>query len=282
MPDKMLVTIEELAAHLEDPKWVLFDCRHDLMDPTAGPAAYAEEHIPGAYFLHTDYDLSGAKTGKNGRHPLPDLDIFAARMNQCGVAPGVQVVAYDDLGGNFAVRLWWLLEWLGHERVALLDGGYPRWLREKRAVTQEVPAARPGKFVPKPALGATVDANFVDLIRDDPSVKLVDARAVDRYTGKQEPIDPVAGHIPGSVNRFWKLNLQPDDRFKPAAQLRQEFAALLGNAAPEQSVHLCGSGVTACHNIFAMELAGLAAGRLYPGSWSEWCSDPNRAVATGP
>ncbi len=282
MADRMLVTAEELAAHLEDPGWVVFDCRHDLMDPTVGPAEYAEDHIPGAYFLHTDYDLSGAKNGKNGRHPLPDLDSFAARMNQCGVAPGMQVVAYDDQGGCFAVRLWWLLRWLGHDRVALLDGGLPQWLREKRPVTPEVPGPRAGKFVPRPALGWTVDAPFVDRIRDDPAVKLVDARSVERFTGKQEPIDPVPGHIPGSVNRFWKLNLQPDDRFKAADQLREEFAALFAAAAPEQSVHLCGSGVTACHNLFAMELAGIAPGRLYPGSWSEWCADPTRAVATGP
>ena len=279
MKADLLVTTGELAAHLGDPAWVVIDTRHDLMDPGKGRRAYAEGHIPGAYFLSVDEDLAGAKTGKNGRHPLPDPQAFAARINACGVTPDSQVVVYDDLGGNFSVRLWWMLRWLGHAKVALLDGGYPLWVKEGRPTTKEVPAARQGSFVPRPRLGATVDAHFVDRYRQDPSIKLVDARAAERYRGVQEPVDPVAGHVPGAVNRFWQSNLAPDGRFKAPDSLRREFEQFLGGTQPSAVVHMCGSGVTACHNIFAMELAGLPGGRLYPGSWSEWCADPARPVA---
>ncbi len=280
--EKMLITTEELAAHLDDPGWVVFDTRHDLGNPEAGRRAYAEGHVPGAYFLHTDDDLAGPKTGANGRHPLPDVQAFAERINRRGVTPATQVVAYDDLGGNFAVRLWWMLRWLGHERVALLDGGYPKWLRERRPVTKEVPAPRAGSFVPRPRPGATVDAHDVERLRNDPAIRLVDARARTRFTGEQEPIDPVAGHIPGAGNRFWQDNLLPDGRFKAPERLREEWTKWLGGASVGQSVHMCGSGVTACHNLFALELAGLGGARLYPGSWSEWCADPQRPIATGP
>jgi thiosulfate/3-mercaptopyruvate sulfurtransferase len=275
----MLITTEVLAHHLDDPRWVVFDTRHDLANPAKGPEAYAAAHIPGAYFVSVDDDMSGTKTGRNGRHPLPDLDAFAKKMNACGVAPGVQVVIYDDAGGTYAVRLWWLLRWLGHDKVALLDGGLPLWQKEGRPLSADVPATRKGSFVAKPALGATVDAAFVERFREAPSLKLVDARAPERYSGQTEPLDPVAGHVPGAVNRFWKENLAADGRFKSAAALRDEFAQLLGATKPEDSVHMCGSGVTACHNLFAMALAGLAGARLYPGSWSEWCSDPARPVA---
>lgn len=276
----LLITPEELERHLGDPKWVVFDTRHDLMDADKGRQAYEAGHIPGACFMHTDDDLAGPKTGKNGRHPLPDLDIFAAKMNACGVAPGVQVVVYDDLGGNFAVRLWWMLRWMGHEEVALLDGGWPLWVKEGRPVTKEVPPPRKGAFAPRPHLGDVVDIDFVDRFREDPSLKLIDARSAERFKGLQEPIDPIPGRVPGAVNRFWKDNLEPDGRFKAAETLRTEFEKLLGSTSAEQSVHMCGSGVTACHNMFALALAGLSPGRLYPGSWSEWCADPARPIAT--
>ena len=276
---KLLVSTGELAGHLGDAGWIVFDTRHDLASPDKGRALYAQGHVPGAYFLHLDHDLSGPKSGRNGRHPLPDIHDFAKRINACGVTPETQVVAYDDIGGNFAVRLWWMLRWLGHETVALLDGGFPLWQKEGRPVTQEVPPPRAGSFVSRPHLGWTVDLPFVERFREDPSIRLLDARAPERFQGKTEPIDPVAGHIPGAINRFWKDNLSEDGRFKPPAQLRAEFDALLG-ADAERAVHMCGSGVTACHNAFAMELAGLAGGRLYPGSWSEWCSDKSRPVAT--
>jgi len=278
----LLVTTQELAQHLDDPGWVVFDTRHDLMDAEKGRRAYAAGHVPGAYFLHVDDDLAGPKTGTNGRHPLPDLGEFAAKINARGVRPETQVVVYDDLSGNFAVRLWWMLRWLGHGRVALLDGGFPLWQKEGRPITQEVPPPREGAFVPRPHLGVVVDKHFVARFREDPSIKLVDARAPERFKGLNETIDPVAGHIPGAVNRFWQKNLLPDGRFKQPDQLQREFTEFLGNTPPAQTVHMCGSGVTACHNIFALELAGLAPGRLYPGSWSEWCADKSLPVATFP
>jgi thiosulfate/3-mercaptopyruvate sulfurtransferase len=280
--EKHLVTTDELARHLADPEWVVIDTRHDLTNPDRGPVVYGEGHIPGAYFMHVDRDLSGPKTGKNGRHPLPpDLDEFARKLNELGVGPGKQVVVYDDMGGNYALRLWWMLRWLGHEAVALLDGGFPQWVKEGRPLSTESPAPRKGSFVPRPALGATVDVSYVERFAKSPGTKLVDARAAERFTGQQEAIDPVAGHVPGAVNRFWKENLAPDGRFKPASQLRQEFDALLGGLGANDVVHMCGSGVTACHNMFAMELAGLPGSKLYPGSWSEWCADPTRPVGKG-
>lgn len=275
----ILVSTAELAAHLGDPAWIVFDTRADLTDPAKGPAMYAEGHIPGAQFLHLDDDLSSPRTGENGRHPMANIDAFAKRINACGVTPDSQVVVYDDVGGNFAVRLWWMLRWLGHEKTALLDGGIPKWKKEARPLSKEVPPARAGTFVPRPHLGDIVDVHFIERFRDDASIVLLDARAAERFKGLTEPIDPVAGHIPGAVNRFWKDNLTPEGTFKPPQQLRAEFEEILGNH-PERAVHMCGSGVTACHNAFAMELAGLPGGRLYAGSWSEWIADRSRPIAT--
>ncbi len=280
--DKPLITAALLAQHLDDPSWVVFDTRHDLADPEKGRRAYAEGHIPGAFFLHLDEDLSGPKTGRNGRHPLPDPQEFAKRMNACGVTPDARVVAYDDSGGSFAVRLWWMLRWLGHDRVSVLDGGLGAWRAAGLPLSRELPSARTGHFVPRPLLGATVDSPFVESFSRDRSSPLFDARAAARYAGQQETIDPVAGHVPGALNRSWQDNLDADGRFKPADALRREWLAALDGAASERSVHMCGSGVTACHNLFALELAGLPLGRLYPGSWSEWCADPTRPVASGP
>ena len=282
MKAELLVSTETLAARLDDPDWIVFDTRQDLASPDKGRAAWKAGHIPGAYYMHLDEDLAGAKTGRNGRHPLPPIGDFALRMNHCGVAPGRQVVVYDDGGGSFAVRLWWMLRWLGHESVALLDGGLAAWKRENRALDAAVPAPREGRFEPRPAPGATVDTSTVVAGRGSPDMILVDARAATRFMGENETLDPVAGHIPGSLNRFWQHNLGHDGRFLPPEELRAEFLEELGDVAPSHVVHSCGSGVTACHNLFAMELAGLAGSRLYPGSWSEWCSDPARPVATGP
>jgi len=276
-----LVDAAALERHLGDPSWIVFDVRHDLAQAGKGRAAYAEGHVPGAYFLHLDEDLSAPKTGRNGRHPLPAPGDFAAKLNRCGVKATSQVVAYDDSGGSYAVRLWWMLHWLGHERVAVLDGGWKAWMADARPVSRDVPPERKGDFVPRPLLGGTVDAAFVDRFREDPSLRLVDARAADRFAGNNETIDPVAGHVPGAVNRFWQSNLGPDGRFKAPDALRREFETLLAGTDPSATVHMCGSGVTACHNAFAMALAGLPTGRVYPGSWSEWCADPTRPVARG-
>ncbi|QJR12776.1 Putative thiosulfate sulfurtransferase SseB [Usitatibacter rugosus] len=281
MSTRLLVSTQELTRNLDNPNWVVIDVRHDLMKPDYGVKSYMEGHIPDAHFVSVDKDLAGAHTGTNGRHPLPDIDTFSRKMGRCGVTSERTVVAYDDMGGNWAVRLWWLLRWLGHEKVVLLDGDFRKWKKELRPMPKDPPPPRSGKFVPRPLLGATVDTPFVDYFRKRPDGALIDARAPDRFSGQTEPVDPVAGRVPGAINRFWQTNLEPDGTWKSPEQLRKEFEAIIGSTKPEQTVHMCGSGVTACHNIFAMELAGLGGSRLYPGSWSEWCSDKTRAVATG-
>lgn len=276
-----LVTAAELAAHTNDPNWRIFDCRHDLRDTDYGEKAYAKEHIPGAQFLHLDRDLSGEKTGKNGRHPLPGAEAFAARLSARGVGLETQVVAYDNEGGIFASRLWWMLRWLGHDKVAVLDGGLPAWKRAKLPLVAEVPVVPPARFVPRPQK-LQVDAGHVLAHLGNADMLLIDARSEERFAGQNETLDPVGGHIPGAVNRFYFDNL--DDAgvyFKPAGELREEFLALLAGRDPRSVVQQCGSGVTACHNLLAMEAAGLTGSMLYPGSWSEWCADPSRPVATG-
>jgi thiosulfate/3-mercaptopyruvate sulfurtransferase len=275
-----LVTTAELARHPDDPAWVVFDCRHDLAQPGLGRAEYLKAHLPGARFMHMDEDLAGPATGKNGRHPLPDPAVFARKLGAAGVGPDTQVVAYDAHGAVNASRLWWMLRWLGHDAVAVLDGGFGKWLREERPVTAEVPRPAPARFEPR-LRPLAVDAGFLLARLQDPGMKLVDARSGERYRGEVEPIDPVAGHIPGSLNRFVRENLD-GGAFKPPAQLRAEFEQLLAGLQPEAVVHSCGSGVAACHNLLAMEIAGLAGSRLYPGSWSEWIADPARPRATGP
>jgi thiosulfate/3-mercaptopyruvate sulfurtransferase len=277
----LLVTADELIARIGDPNWRIFDCRHDLGNTEYGAAAYAKGHIPGALFLHLDRDMSGAKTGYNGRHPLPDPAAFAQRMGECGVGPDTQVVAYDNEGGIFASRLWWMLRWLGHDKVALLDGGLPGWRRAKQALVTEVPSITLATFVPRPQ-ALTVDADYVLAELHARETLVLDARAPERFSGEQETLDPVGGHIPGAVNRFYFDNL--DDAgcyFKPADELRAEYGALLAGRDPAMVIQQCGSGVTACHNLLAMEIAGLNGSRLYPGSWSEWCADPARPIATG-
>ena len=277
-----LVSVDELAAHLDDPNWRVFDCRHDLANTEYGAQAYAKGHIPGALFLHCDRDLSGPMTGKNGRHPLPDIETFAKRMGECGITPDTQVVAYDNEASAFASRLWWMLRWLGHDKVALLDGGLPGWKRAKQPLDTSVRQVVPTQFVPRPRPELLVDTAFVEQHLRKPDMLLIDGRSEDRYAGQNERLDPVAGHIPGSINRFYYDCL--DDAaiyFKTADELRAEFEDLLGDRDPRSVVHLCGSGVTACVNVLGMEVAGLKGSKLYAGSWSEWCSDPALPAATG-
>lgn len=276
-----LIGALELAQHINDPDWVVFDCRFDLANPDFGRLAYREAHLPGAFFLDLDADLSGLKTGRNGRHPLPEPDRLAVRLEACGVGKHTQVVAYDDACGMFAARLWWLLRWLGHDTVAVLDGGLQAWSRAGQAVTAERPSAR-SATCPVALRPCRVDADFVLTHLQRPDMLLIDARSPDRFRGENEALDPVGGHIPGALNRFFRDNLQPDGCFKQASVLREEFGALLGRHTPHQVVHQCGSGVTACVNLLAMEAAGLSGSRLYAGSWSEWCADPQRPVASGP
>lgn len=275
-----LVDTEILAQQLADPEWVVFDCRHDLTDPARGRADYEKSHIPGARFLHLDEDLSAPKTGTNGRHPLPTPDALMEKFGRAGVDPRKQVVAYDAQGGMIAARLWWLLRWLGHLPAAVLDGGWQRWVEENRPLSAEVPQRQAARFEGRPG-GDWVDAEFVRTRLDDRSLLLVDARAPDRFRGQNETLDPVGGRIPGASNRFYRDNLGADGRFKAPEALRSEFGTVLGSTDLEDIVHYCGSGVSACHNLLAMEYAGLCGARLYPGSWSEWCADPSRPIESG-
>jgi thiosulfate/3-mercaptopyruvate sulfurtransferase len=275
-----LVSTAQLAAHLEDPRWIVFDCRHDLARPECGRAEYERSHILGARFMHLDEDLSGPLTGRNGRHPLPDPDEFAAKLGRAGASAESQIVAYDAHGGIYAARLWWLARWLGHDAVAVLDGGYDKWLREERPESSALPQPKQTRFERRPGM-ASVDVGFIARSLHDPAVKVVDARSPDRYRGENETLDPVGGHIPGAINRFFRENLDSSNAFKSPAELRAAWERVLGGLPPHAVVHSCGSGVTACHNLLAMEVAGLTGSRLYSGSWSEWCADPARPVATG-
>ena len=274
-----LISTADLAARLDTPETVVVDVRHDLGAPdTWGTAQYRAAHIPGAVFAHLDRDLSAPKTGTNGRHPLPSPEACATAFGRLGLGAGKQVVAYDQGNGAYAARLWWMLRWLGHEAAAVLDGGYDKWVREGRPVTAEVRGPRPATFTARP-VATPVDARELEASLGRGSTVLIDARAPERFRGEVEPLDPVAGHIPGAMNRPFARNLGTDGTFKPAPVLRGEFDALLAGRPPAAVVHQCGSGVTACHNALAMEIAGLHGARLYPGSWSEWCADPARPVA---
>jgi thiosulfate/3-mercaptopyruvate sulfurtransferase len=275
-----LISTGDLARHLDDPAFVVVDCRHNLADVAAGERAYGGAHIPGAAFLQLDRDLSGAKTGYNGRHPLPEVDALAATLGNIGIDRSKQVVAYDQNSGMWASRLWWLLHWLGHDAAAVLDGGLDKWTAEGRPQTSELPSRRRTRFEPA-SPGPTASAAEIERRLSDGSLYILDARAPERYRGDMEPIDPVAGHIPGAHNRPYGENLTAQGSFKPASLLRAEFEALLGDTAPSAVVHQCGSGVTACHNALAMSVAGLQGSRLYPGSWSEWIAGPSRPVARG-
>jgi len=276
-----LISVPDLAAHLDDAGWVVCDCRHDLVKTAAGREAYAQAHIPGARFVHVDHDLSAPLTGSNGRHPLPDPAKFVARLGVLGIDNGKQVVAYDASGGAYAARLWWMLRWVGHETVAVLDGGWDAWTAAGQRVTTEPPAFIPAHYAPSIRTDLARGAAALVPAQGKPTPLLIDARSPDRFRGENETLDPVAGHIPGAVNRFFRLNLDVDGRFKAAATLRAEFDKTFGAATPSDVVHYCGSGITACHNLLAMEIAGLAGSRLYPGSWSEWIADRSRPVATG-
>jgi thiosulfate/3-mercaptopyruvate sulfurtransferase len=276
-----LISTADLAAHLDDRSFVIVDVRHDLGQPdTFGEAQYRRAHTPGARFVHMDRDLSAPKTGMNGRHPLPSVEACAALFGRIGIDASKQVVTYDQGPGTYAARMWWMLRWLGHEAVAVLDGGYAVWEREGRATTTDVPVVTPAAFVPRPAVPA-VNVAAVEANLSSRAFLLVDARGRDRFRGDNEPIDKVAGHIPGSVNRPFTDNMTADGHFKPAAQLRADFAALIGDRTPSTVVHTCGSGVTAAHNLLAMEHAGLGGTRLYAGSWSEWSADPKRPIGRG-
>jgi thiosulfate/3-mercaptopyruvate sulfurtransferase len=278
-----LISTDELARRLADPALVLVDCRHNLSDVEAGERAYLASHLPGARFMHLDRDLSGERTGKNGRHPLPDVAALSAGLGGIGIDASKQVVAYDQNNGMWASRLWWLLHWLGHEAAAVLDGGIDKWIAEGRPTTADMPRVKPARFVAMAPRAVATSDEILRHLSDQASnlLTIVDARAPERFRGDIEPLDPVAGHIPGALNRPNGDNLMPDGTFKPAELLRAEFEAQLGTVPLSSVVHQCGSGISASHNLLAMAVAGLPGSRLYPGSWSEWVADSTRPVARG-
>ncbi|MCC6454308.1 MAG: sulfurtransferase [Caldilineaceae bacterium] len=281
-PYTTLIETAELAAHLDDPQWAIIDCRFSLNDTTLGRRQYLDAHIPSAVYADLDVDLSGPVTkGETGRHPLPDVNVFAAKLGSWGIDERVQVVAYDGAGGMVAGRLWWMLKWLGHEKVAVLNGDFRAWLHEERPTVSGEESRTPRTFTPRPQPERLVGASEVLAHLCDPKVSLLDARAHDRFRGENETLDAKAGHIPGAKSVPYSENLDAQGRFLSPQHLAERFQDLLGDVPAEQAVLYCGSGVSAAHNALAMAHAGLGTPRLYVGSWSDWITDPARPVATG-
>lgn len=274
-----LIDTATLAGHLADPSVVIVDCRCDLREPSWGQRVYPESHIPGAVYAHLDRDLCGLKTGRNGRHPLPEPAALADTLGRLAIGGDTQVVAYDQDSGMYASRLWWELRWIGHDAVAVLDGGFAKWIAERRPTASGVDRWPRRTFTANVRGDMIVSAADVETLRTRPDWRLIDARAPDRFRGENETIDPVAGHIPGAVNHFYLSNLTDRGTFKPPADLRRQLEGATGNTPGDRIVSYCGSGVTACHNLLALEQAGVHGAKLYPGSWSEWSSDPARPIA---
>jgi thiosulfate/3-mercaptopyruvate sulfurtransferase len=276
-----LISADALIAQLDHPGWIVVDCRFSLADTELGAKNYRRGHLPNAHYAHLDKDLSSAITPRTGRHPLPNCRALAQTLGHWGIDNRSQVVVYDDAGGAFAGRLWWLLRYLGHDKVAVLDSGIKFWQKKGYPLTTVLPTIKPATFRPYLQDTSWLTAEQVQNRLAARSICLVDARTPERYRGEIEPIDPLAGHVKGALNRPFQANLAASGEFLPADQLRRQFQALIGQRPPEQVVHMCGSGVTACHNLLAMEHAGLKGSKLYAGSWSEWIRNKNRPVATG-
>lgn len=277
---RTIVSVDELASHLNDAAWVVVDCRHLLQDFDAGRRMYEAAHIPGAFFAHGEEDAAGRKTGANGRHPLPDPEHFAAFLRGMGVNDDTQIVTYDAGADMWAARFWYVCRYIGHEAVAVLDGGFAAWSAMGKPITAQIPA-RPhnGTIQAHPRSELALDADAVLESLQSHTFSLIDARGADRFAGQNETIDPVGGHIPGAINRPFRSNYTgPFGQFKKPEELRKEFEAL--GIPPQRIVHQCGSGVSATVNMLGMEIAGLTGTRLYPGSWSEWSSDRSRPMVT--
>jgi len=277
MDYKTIISTKELQEHLGDPALAILDCRYYLDEPEQGYQEYLEAHIPGAIYVHMDRDLSGEIVpGKTGRHPLPDSQTFANRLSSWGIDESVQVVAYDNKGGGMASRMWWMLRWLGHNRAAVLNGDWHAWVRDNLPVESGENTRPRREFHPREHPEFLVDSTFVDQVREDDQYLLLDARSPERFWGIEEPIDDKAGHIPGAVTAPFGLNLNEEGFFLDPETLREHYQNLLNGLPPEQVIVYCGSGVTSNHNLLAMEEAGVGMARLYPGSWSEWITDPDR------
>ena len=285
-----LISAADLQTMLEQGAMVqICDCSFDLAAPAAGRLAFEAAHLPGANYLHLEADLSAAKTGLNGRHPLPTPEAFAQRLGALGLRDDRPVVAYDNQGGMYAARLWWMLRWIGHAQVQVLDGGLAAWRTlggqvlsgpSQRSANGPL-ATEPTDFALAAPLEMAMDHDALRAALAQGLALVVDARSHDRYCGQNETLDPVGGHTPGALNRPFRDNLGPDGSFKTAELLREEWSSMLGGRSPSQTVQQCGSGVTACHNLLALHAAGLSGARLYPGSWSEWCAQPGAPVSTG-
>jgi thiosulfate/3-mercaptopyruvate sulfurtransferase len=283
MARQTLMSAEQVADQLGNPRLLVFDCRYELARPEAGRDAYLRSHLADAVHADLHHDLAGRTSPTSGRHPLPDPQVFAARLRRWGVDDDSLLVAYDDATGMWASRFWWMTaKWLGHRHVAVMDGGLRRWLQLGLPTTTDPAPLRPaGDFAARPDAGAYVDADTTQAAALDPQRRVLDARAAERYRGEIEPIDPVAGHVPGALNHPSSGVVTADGRFLPPAELASAFSLTLGSVSPADTITMCGSGVTACHLLLAMEHAGLSGARLYPGSWSEWSRDPARLVARG-
>jgi thiosulfate/3-mercaptopyruvate sulfurtransferase len=278
-----LIQVAELAELMKrEPAVVILDCRHELSRPEWSDLAYAEGHIPTALQAHLDRDLSSPITAQSGRHPLPDVTKFAETLGRWGIDNSVQVVAYDQGNGVYAARAWWLLRWVGHSAVAVLDGGFAAWQEAGLPIAREPGRRAARRFVPQLANRAALSTAEVEQALARKDIALIDARGADRFAGENETIDPVAGHVPGAANRPFAKNVDGRGRFLPAAELRRQWTEALAGRDAQDVVAMCGSGVSACHNLLALEIAGLSGARLYPGSWSEWIRDPRRPIARGP
>ena len=274
-----LITPQTVNEHLEDPNWRFFDCRYVLTEPEKKQSEFAESHLPGATYVHVNHNLAGPRIpGKTGRHPLPKITELSKTFAAWGISSSTQVVVYDDTGGAYAVRLWWMLRWLGHDSVAVMDGGWPRWLKEERPVSADIFIPESVNFNAKPREHWSVSAEDICNYFDNPEVRIFDARSRDRFRGENETLDPVAGHIPGAVSAPFAENLDADGNWKSKSELQKMYLELLDGSPVEQAVTYCGSGITACHNILAMCYAELGDSRLYSGSWSDWITNPERPV----
>ncbi len=277
-----LISAQELINHIADPNWAVVDCRFSLEDAECGRRDYLNGHIPGAIYAHLNEDLSGQIIpGKTGRHPLPPKEKFVETLSKWGIGPDIQVVAYDDKGGSMAARLWWMLRWVGHDAIAVLDGGWQQWQKNNYPVKNGKETRKSVTFTPKTRNNMLLSADDVLKVLNNPDFRLLDSRSADRYRGENETIDPVAGHIPGALSAPFSENLKPDGCFLSSEELKARFLKLLDDIPPERTVFYCGSGVTATHNLLALAHAGLGDARLYAGSWSEWITDPKRPVAKG-
>ena len=278
------ISTQDLIEHLHDANWVIVDCRFSLDSPQRGRVDYLQAHIPGAVHAHMNEDLSAPhEPGVTGRHPLPSIRDMAATFSSWGIHDGCQVIGYDDSlpSGGMAARLWWCLRWLGHDAVAVLDGGWASWLASQMPVTAGMERRMPATFTPRPRPEMVLSVEDVQALRNDPTSRLLDSRSADRYRGENETIDPIAGHIPGAISAPYAENATADGKVRSVGELKERFRSLLGITPPQRAAFYCGSGVTAAYNLLAMEHAGLPGARLYAGSWSEWITDPNRPVATG-